>query len=379
MRILLTVSYWLDANTGVSGATLQLAEAYESAGHVVEILSWDDMPWRSTRRTHEFVWDAWITREIAARSRSRAVDVVDASTADAALWATLRSRQRSRELLVARTHGLTHVFLDEKERERALGNDATTRFNRAHERIDRALVARALRGADLALFLNEGDRDYAVGRLNVELERSGVVPNGITTAFLGARAPAPRPGRAAHIAWVGSYDVRKGVTYAAAALRSVLRAHPDVKVTFFGGHREAELVKADYPAELHAQIDVIPRFDREALPSLLAEADILLFPSVAEGFSLALVEAMACGLAPVATAVGAAAEVVRHEKDGLVVNARDSQALEHALMRLAGDRDELDRLRASAHARAQGYTWTHAASENLRLYERALAKRRAAR
>jgi glycosyltransferase involved in cell wall biosynthesis len=376
MRILLTVSYWLDANTGVSGATLQLADAYRNAGHDVEVLSWDDMRLPSTRRTHEFVYLAWLTREIASRSRRRSVDVIDGATADVAMWGRLRSSRRSPELLVARTHGLTHVFLDEKDRERELGNDATTRLNLAHESLDRRLVGQALRHADLALFLNQGDRDYAVERLGIDARRTGVVPNGITPAFLGRPAPEPRPGRPAHIAWVGSYDVRKGVAYAATALQPVLRANPGVKVTFFGGHRPLDAVQADYPADLHRQIEVVPHFEREALPDLLEDTDVLLFPSVAEGFSLALVEAMACALAPVATDVGAARDVVRHGVDGLIVPSRDAGALADGLSRMVRDREALDGMRRSAHARAQKYTWSHAAAENLRLYAETLERRR---
>jgi glycosyltransferase involved in cell wall biosynthesis len=379
MRILLTVGYWLDVNTGISGATSQLADAYRDAGHEVEILSWDEMPLPSTRRTREFVWYGWVTGEIARRTRARAVDVVDGTAADTTIWGTVRPRRRSPEILVARTHGLTHVFLDEKDRERALGNDVTTRLNLAHESLDRRLVAQALRKADVALFLNEGDRDYAIERLGVAGSRSSVVANGIAELFLGRPAPQSRPTRPAHIAWVGTYDVRKGVVYASAALERVLAANPAVKVTFFGGHRSREVVLADYPVALHGQIEVVPRFERTALPHLLSGADILLFPSVAEGFSLALVEAMACGLSPVATDVGAAREVVRHGVDGLIVPSRDPDALAQALARAVGDREYLDRMRFSAHRRAQAYSWRRAAAENLELYEGALARRRVGR
>jgi glycosyltransferase involved in cell wall biosynthesis len=291
-------------------------------------------------------------------------------------WTAFRRLRASRTLLVTRSHGLLHVFHEARDLERALGHDATTRLNRWHEAADRALVGRAIRAADLALFLNARDRDYAVDRLGVGPDRARTVPNGVSDDLLGGPVPAPRAGRAPRIAWVGGYDFRKGTRYAAAALAPLLREHPEVTATFLGAGRSAEEVRADYPEDVAARIEVVPRYEREQLGALLRAADIVLMPSTAEGFSLALVEAMASGLAPVTTDVGAAAEVVRDGVDGIVVPSRDVDGLRRALARLVGDRDSLDRMRASAQARSQQFTWDRAAEENLYAYEEALERRR---
>ena len=65
--------------------------------------------------------------------------------------------------------------------------------------------------------------------------------------------------------------------------------------------------------------------------------------SLAEGFSLALPEVMACGLAPVVTNIPSARAVVRDEENGLFVPTRDAPAITHAIERLSGNPELLRR------------------------------------
>ena len=97
----------------------------------------------------------------------------------------------------------------------------------------------------------------------------------------------------------------------------------------------------------------------------------MLFPSLFEGFSVGLVEGMACGLAPVASAASGAPDLIEHEKNGLLVSPRDAQGLSQAVRRLNTDRNLLHRLRLAAHHSVQELTWSRIAGDTLALYERA--------
>jgi glycosyltransferase involved in cell wall biosynthesis len=76
---------------------------------------------------------------------------------------------------------------------------------------------------------------------------------------------------------------------------------------------------------------------RSDIPDLLTACDIFALASDYEGLPVAVIEAMAAGLPVVATAVGGVPELVEHEVNGLLVPARDGQALCGALSRLAAD------------------------------------------
>jgi glycosyltransferase involved in cell wall biosynthesis len=63
-------------------------------------------------------------------------------------------------------------------------------------------------------------------------------------------------------------------------------------------------------------------------------ADIFILPSQSEGMPNALLEAMACGLACIATNVGGVPDVIRHEINGIIINYGDNKELEDAIWKL---------------------------------------------
>jgi len=77
--------------------------------------------------------------------------------------------------------------------------------------------------------------------------------------------------------------------------------------------------------------------EQAAVERLLAAGDIFVLPSHEEGFSNALLEAMAAELAVIATAVGGNLDAVVDEESGILVRPRDPRALAAALTRLAAD------------------------------------------
>lgn len=96
--------------------------------------------------------------------------------------------------------------------------------------------------------------------------------------------------------------------------------------------------------------------DRDDVGELLPHVDIFALPSQAEGISNTLLEAMACGCAPVATAVGGNPELVEdaeHDGNGLLVPAQNSAALATALARLVNEPALRERLAAASLARAR--------------------------
>jgi glycosyltransferase involved in cell wall biosynthesis len=91
----------------------------------------------------------------------------------------------------------------------------------------------------------------------------------------------------------------------------------------------------------------------EDVPGLLADADLFALPSRSEGMSNALLEAMAAGLAVVATDVGGNRECLDDGGCGMLVPAEDPSALGAALGALAADRDRRRGLGQRARARVE--------------------------
>jgi glycosyltransferase involved in cell wall biosynthesis len=366
VRIVLTIHHHLDPDRGAPGVTWQLAESFRALGHDVGILSYDDLP-RPIRNGR--VGDLAFPLLVRRRLRGDRPDVVDASTGDAWLFALRRASPPP--VLVTRSHGLEHRVHDDVVKASARGAlELSWRYRWYRGSLLLRLVAITLRRADLALFLNQPDLELAVTALGVERRRGRTVPNGIPDEFIGL--PPPEEAGAPGIAFLGTYEYRKGVDVLRDALVPVLGRRPETEVTFLGcGGSEGD-VRRDYPPELSPRLTVVPRFTRRDLPSLLARSQILVSASRVEGFPLSVVESMACGLAPIITDIPGATEVVVDGTNGLVVPAEDPEALGAAVQRLLDDDALRHRLRRAAWETAQHYGWTSIASRTLELYEEAL-------
>tara|TARA_R110002110_G_scaffold76898_2_gene202300 strand:+ start:11512 stop:12717 length:1206 start_codon:yes stop_codon:yes gene_type:complete len=110
--------------------------------------------------------------------------------------------------------------------------------------------------------------------------------------------------------------------------------------------------------------------DRDDVPALLACMDVFVLPSLGEGISNTLLEAMATGLPVVATRVGGNPELVHDGVTGLLVPVGDVQALVHAMLALVEDPARRERMGRAAMARIQtDFDWERTVAAYLRVYD----------
>jgi glycosyltransferase involved in cell wall biosynthesis len=344
--------------------------------------SFDNLPARLPEIVKSLVFPEFVANHLRTLTRRKPIDVIDASTGDAWVWAKLHRTPGNRPLLVTRSHGLEQVMHLEILAEASHGNlDLSWKYPWYHGGFRLWEVAQSLRACDLALLLNQYDADYAIHQLGVDPDRVQIVANGIPAEFLNLpfentpndplQERLCQQDGTLRIAQVGSYIPRKGIGYGVPAVNQILQQYPQVMMSFLGtGCSEAQ-VHADFDPAVRDRVKVIPRYDHELLPSLLQGHHIKLFPTLSEGFSLALPEAMACGLTPVTTATPGPMEIVRADINGLLVAPRDTAAIIQALERLIGDRAYLEKLRRKAYETAQNYSWKKIAATTIELYEQA--------
>jgi len=102
------------------------------------------------------------------------------------------------------------------------------------------------------------------------------------------------------------------------------------------------------------------------LVGLLNAAEVFVYPTLAEGFGLPVLEAMACGR-PVVTSAGTAAAEVAGDA-AVLVNPRDPAEVARAVARVLADRDLKAELGRRALARAAEFSWERAAARTLGVY-----------
>jgi glycosyltransferase involved in cell wall biosynthesis len=106
--------------------------------------------------------------------------------------------------------------------------------------------------------------------------------------------------------------------------------------------------------------------DERSLRRAYRVADVLLFPSLYEGFGFPVLEAFASGLPVVTSGAGGLREVGGDA--AVIVDGRDPAAYVQALVDLSEDQDRREALIALGMHRAEGFTWRRAADQTAEVY-----------
>lgn len=158
--------------------------------------------------------------------------------------------------------------------------------------------------------------------------RLAVIKNGVDCELF---SPAPLTQRdSVHILFAGNPRRLKGSHH----LEALAKYLPDgVLMQCTTGLRDSGV---DVPST-SARLIAFPRCTHEQMAGIYRQADILFFPTRREGLSLAVLEAMACGLPVVATRCSSMPELVEHGKGGFLFDMDDREQMLRYLLRLAGD------------------------------------------
>jgi glycosyltransferase involved in cell wall biosynthesis len=166
----------------------------------------------------------------------------------------------------------------------------------------------------------------------------------------------------------------KGHHYLIQASPEILSVHPEAHFIFAGDgtHQaalEAEVASMGFKGKFHF---LGLRADTQRL---LAESDVFVLPSLAEGFSLALIEALNAGLPVIATEVGGAPEVIEDGVNGfLVPPANPSLLAEYVTRVLSLQTQEIERLRTAAQNSSLAFSSASMASKTVAVYQKAIAE-----
>ena len=194
-------------------------------------------------------------------------------------------------------------------------------------------------------------------------ERSILIRCPLDAAFVDAQGrPVGRPpGRQPTLRtlFISRMQMLKGPDTAIRALALAVAAGADVTLTFAGIGADAMQQSLD---RLAANMGVASRVswtragDAATLVDTYRAHDVFLFPSrIIEGLGIVCLEAMACGLPVLGTDTGGQTDLILDGQTGFRFKPDDDQRLGALLVRLARDRDLLERLSAGAVGRAAEY------------------------
>lgn len=186
-------------------------------------------------------------------------------------------------------------------------------------------------------------RTYYARQLRIAEERIGVIPNGVDTDHF---RPRPETRLAVSERWrtspstivigtVGRLDPIKDHHTLLKAVDLLLAMGFDVHLVIVGEGPEREALQANMQTRKSCVAKVTFVGETSNVVSYLNSFDIFVLPSLAEGMSNALLEAMSSGIACVASRVGGNAELIEEGLSGLLFDAGDAKALADRLKVLA--------------------------------------------
>jgi colanic acid/amylovoran biosynthesis glycosyltransferase len=213
----------------------------------------------------------------------------------------------------------------------------------------------ALNSVDRVHVVSEATYEEVI-RLGVPAERVSLIRNAVPLERFPRRDRKRKDVDELHLVSVGRIHWNKGYEYALEAIRRLLDKGVNVRYSIVGGGwREAwaPLHLARYQLGLEDRVAFVGPVDHSKVRGFLADADLFLLPSVTEGISTAVLEAMATELPVIVSDVGGMREAITDGVDGLLVPARDVDALKDAIERLAKDTQLRDELGKNARARVE--------------------------
>ena len=211
------------------------------------------------------------------------------------------------------------------------------------EKLRRRVVYRFVSRQGTMITVSHDLKRFVCDKVGVAEKRVEVIYNGVAPALTvtdeetqKCKAELGISGCYPVLGVVGSLYIVKGHGFLLEAMPELLRRWPRARLLVIG-RGELEVALKEQVEQLAIGTNVHFLGMRQDVPRLLSVLDAFVLPSLSEGLSLALLEAMACGKPVVATRVGGNPELIDHGRTGFLVQPEDAKDLAAYLVKLLSD------------------------------------------
>ncbi|MGE0761331.1 MAG: glycosyltransferase family 4 protein [Pirellulaceae bacterium] len=297
-------------------------------------------------------------QQVARWSRQRDVDLIEAPDWEGwtAFWGRLPCP------LIVRLHGSVSYFQRELQRstrssifmlERAALRRADYWCSVSHYTAERTKEVFGLRSGPHAILYNP---------VEIGPERPKAFRSGARVVFTGTLTP------------------KKGIISLARAWPAVQRARPDAELHVLGkdgltddGRSMRAFLAEILASQSNSRVHFHGHIDRATLFNMLGSARVAVFPSYAEAFALAPLEAMIQGCPTIYTRRGSGPELIEHGVDGLLIDPDEHDEIADAIVRVLHDDQLAARLSEAGQRKVrESFSLSTLRGENERFYQSCL-------
>lgn len=183
-------------------------------------------------------------------------------------------------------------------------------------------------------------------------ERTFAVPYGAPPP-IAAVPDRPTTGGPLRVIWAGTFSIRKGAHLLVEAWKA-LGAGTDIQLDVYGAVTLPDRMWKPAPKGINFHGSVV----RPTLFAAFDAADVMVFPTLSDGFGMVVTEAFARGLPVITTDQAGASDLVRHEENGLIIPAGDVAAITASLRWCLDHRERLNSMAKAALDTARGWQWS---------------------
>lgn len=223
-----------------------------------------------------------------------------------------------------------------------------------------------LEEASLVVAVNEGVKDFYSNY--VDRRKLRIIPYGIDTKKIYYKSLKHNH----HILVIGSATKRKGIEYLIKSLPDIIKEYPRTKLCIVGKGNKERYEKMTKQLDVMSNTVFCGSVSYPTLLNLYRDCMVFCHPSLGEGFTFPILEAMGTGRAVVATNTNGS-QMVEHGKTGFLVPPADSDALADAILKIFSDNKLVHKMGIEGRRKVEReYDWNIVAKKYYEVYREVL-------
>jgi glycosyltransferase involved in cell wall biosynthesis len=254
-------------------------------------------------------------------------------------------------------------------------------FSGLQRRYASAMIRHAVGHAGAVIAVSHKTREDILDTFDVAEEMVSVVHHGVRPAFrsledrsLVEHFRKSRRLEHPYILYVGNVKPHKNIPRLLAAFSQVRVMYPDLDLVFAGGSclRDGALLDQSRHLGITEAIHDLGHLSEADLVSTYNGAELVVLPSLYEGFGFPALEAMACGTPAVVSSAGALPEIVGEA--AIIFDPTNSEELAQAILGILDDSNKRSHVIEKGKVRASRFSWETTGKQTLTIYEKVLER-----
>ncbi|MDD5342142.1 MAG: glycosyltransferase family 4 protein [Patescibacteria group bacterium] len=198
-----------------------------------------------------------------------------------------------------------------------------------------------------------------------------IIPNGVDTEQF---KPRSKQNNIFTVLTVARLIPRKGIQYLVEGFAKFTAKFSESKLIIVGdGPMKNQLQQKAVELRIDDRIEFPGNITHDKLPGIYQKADVFVLPSLNEGMSNSILEALASGLAIIATPTGGSSELI--DKDnGIIIEPKNAQAITSALENCLGNQNKLAKMKINSREKSELYSWRRVAEKYYSVYKKVCAE-----